>query len=139
MEVRPFTEQQVALLETFADQAVIAIENARLFEALQDANQQLAEASQHKSTFLASMSHELRTPLNAILSYSQLLREEAEDAGQADFVPDLEKINAAGKHLLGRINDILDLAKIEAGKMDLDVQELAVAQLVRDVVGIVRP
>ena len=76
---RPFTEREIALLETFADQAVIAIENARLFEELQEANAQLAEASQHKSQFLANMCHELRTPLNAIIGYSEMLQEEAED------------------------------------------------------------
>ena len=114
-EVRPFTEAEIALLQTFADQAVIAIENARLFEELQEANRQLGEASQHKSAFLANMSHELRTPLNAIIGYSEMLQEEAEDLEQETLIPDLQKVNGAGKHLLGLINDILDLSKIEPG------------------------
>jgi len=139
VEVRPFTEQQIALLETFADQAFIAIENARLFEELQEANRQLAEASQHKSQFLANMSHELRTPLNAIIGYSGMLQEEAEEIGEESLIPDLQKVNAAGKHLLGLINDILDLSKIEAGRMDLFVETFEVRQLVRDVEAIVRP
>jgi signal transduction histidine kinase len=138
-DVRPFTGQQIELLEAFADQAVIAIENARLFEELQQANAQLAEASQHKSQFLANMSHELRTPLNAIIGYSEMLQEEAEDLDANTFLPDLQKINAAGKHLLGLINDILDLSKIEAGRMDLYVEAFEVAQLVRDVESIVKP
>ena len=138
-EVHPFTEQQIALLETFADQAVIAIENARLFRELQEANRQLEEASRHKSQFLANMSHELRTPLNAVIGYSEMLQEEAEDAGEEAFLPDLQRINAAGKHLLGLINDILDLSRIEAGRMDLYVEQFEVGQLVRDVEAIVRP
>ncbi|MFN8634797.1 MAG: GAF domain-containing protein [Chloroflexota bacterium] len=137
--VRPFTEEQVALVETFADQAVIAIENARLFSELQEANRQLAEASQHKSQFLANMSHELRTPLNAIIGYSEMLQEEAEDLGEESFIPDLQKVNAAGKHLLGLINDILDLSKIEAGRMDLYLEDFSVSQLVQDVAAIVLP
>ena len=138
-EMRPFTDRQIKLLEAFADQAVIAIDNARLFEALQDANTQLAEASQHKSQFLANMSHELRTPLNAIIGYSEMLQEEAEDLGEETLIPDLQKVNAAGKHLLGLINDILDLSKIEAGRMDLFLETFEIGQLVRDVAAIVRP
>jgi len=137
--IEPYRDREIALLEAFADQAVIAIENVRLFEALQEANQQLAEASQHKSQFLANMSHELRTPLNAIIGYSEMLQEEAEDLGEETFLPDLEKINAAGKHLLGLINDILDLSKIEAGRMDLYVEEFSIGHLVRDVQAIVQP
>ena len=138
-EVRPFIQSDVFLAQTFADQAVIAIENARLFEALQEANQQLAEASHHKSAFLANMSHELRTPLNAIIGYSEMLQEEAEDTGEEAFLPDLQRINAAGRHLLGLINDILDLSKIEAGRMDLYVETFEIGQMVQDVAAIVQP
>jgi K+-sensing histidine kinase KdpD len=81
-EVEPFTDKQIALVETFADQAAIAIENVRLFDEIQDKSKQLAEASQHKSQFLANMSHELRTPLNAIIGVSEMLREDAERAGR---------------------------------------------------------
>jgi signal transduction histidine kinase len=139
MEVRPFTPEEVTLLETFADQAAIAVASAQLFEELREANEQLAEASQHKSAFLANMSHELRTPLNAIIGYSEMLQEEAEETDADAFLPDLQRINAAGKHLLGLINDILDLSKIEAGRMDLYVETFEVGQLVRDVQAIVQP
>ena len=81
------------------------------------------------------MSHELRTPLNAIIGYSEMLQEEAEDLDQETLIPDLQKVNAAGKHLLGLINDILDLSKIEAGRMDLFLETFEVGQLVRDVAG----
>jgi signal transduction histidine kinase len=85
------------------------------------------------------MSHELRTPLNAIIGYSEMLQEEAEDVGDETYLPDLQKINAAGKHLLGLINDILDLSKIEAGRMDLFPETFEIGQLVRDVEAIVQP
>src|SRR6187200_1313914 len=85
------------------------------------------------------MSHELRTPLNAIIGYSEMLQEEADDLDQETLIPDLQKINGAGKHLLGLINDILDLSKIEAGKMDLYLETFSVVDLVRDVAAIVRP
>ena len=102
---RPYSEREIALIETFADQAVIAIENARLFAALQEANIQLAEASQHKSQFLANMSHELRTPLNAIIGYSEMLQEEAEDLGEEAFLPDLWRIGK--ERLLAQVPRLL--------------------------------
>ena len=138
-EIRPFSARDTALMEAFATQAVIAIENARLFTELQEANRQLAEASRHKSQFLANMSHELRTPLNAIIGYSEMLQEEAEEIGEEAFIPDLQKVNAAGKHLLGLINDILDLSKIEAGHMDLDLTTFEIGPMIRDVQAIVQP
>ena len=96
--VRPFTDKQIELVETFADQAVIAIENVRLFDEIQDKSRQLAEASQHKSQFLANMSHELRTPLNAIIGVTEMLREDAEALKQ-DIEP-LDRVLGAGRHLL---------------------------------------
>jgi signal transduction histidine kinase/DNA-binding response OmpR family regulator len=102
-------------------------------QQLQTLNAELERASKAKSDFLASMSHELRTPLNAIIGYSEMLQEEAEDLGAADFIPDLQKILAAGKHLLALINDILDLSKIEAGKMDLFLETFDIAPMVQDV------
>ena len=134
-----FPPAVVELLQTFASQSVLAIQNARLFEQVQETSRQLEVASQHKSQFLANMSHELRTPLNAIIGYSEMLQEEAEDLGEESFIPDLQKVNAAGKHLLGLINDILDLSKIEAGRMDLDLEDFSVSQLVQDVAAIVQP
>jgi signal transduction histidine kinase len=128
----PFAPEVVALLQTFATQSALAIANARLYRALE-------EASGHKSQFLANMSHELRTPLNAIIGYSEMLQEEAEDLDQQSLIPDLQKVNAAGKHLLGLINDILDLSKIEAGRMDLFVEPFEVGHLIRDVEAIVQP
>jgi len=97
------------------------------------------EASRTKSTFLANMSHELRTPMNAIIGYSEMLIEEAEDLEQASFIPDLKKINGAGKHLLGLINDILDISKIEAGKMTLYLEEFIVGAMVAEVGATIRP
>ena len=108
-------------------------------EELRVAMEAAEQANQAKSSFLANMSHELRTPLNAILGYSEMLREEAEDLGQDEFVPDLTKIHSAGKHLLGLINDVLDLSKIEAGKMELYIEPVEVRQLVDDVAATVLP
>jgi signal transduction histidine kinase/DNA-binding response OmpR family regulator len=134
-----FPAEVVRLVQTFANQSVLAIQNARLFQEIEEKGRELEVASRHKSEFLANMSHELRTPLNAIIGYSEMLQEEADDLGQEAFIPDLEKIHAAGKHLLGLINDILDLSKIEAGKMDLYLESIDVRDLVRDVAAIVQP
>jgi len=106
-------------------------ELAGALNQLEDKRRELETASRHKSEFLANMSHELRTPLNAIIGYSEMLQEEAEDLGEQTFLPDLQRINAAGKHLLGLINDILDLSKIEAGRMELDLSEVSIPQALR--------
>jgi signal transduction histidine kinase len=136
-DVRPFTEKQIGLVSTFADQAAIAIENVRLFDEIQDKGRQLAEASHHKSQFLANMSHELRTPLNAIIGVSEMLREDAEAAKQ-DTEP-LDRVLGAGRHLLALINDILDLSKIEAGRMELQLETFPLAPLIADVVKTIEP
>ena len=108
-------------------------------EALMEARDKAEEVSRTKSAFLANMSHELRTPLNAIIGYSEMLQEDLEDAGRKELVPDLVKIHSAGKHLLGLINDILDLSKIEAGKMTIHAETFDVATLVREVASTIQP
>ena len=137
LAVRPFTDEQIDLATTFADQAVIAIENVRLFDEIQDKSRQLAEASQHKSQFLANMSHELRTPLNAIIGVTEMLREDVEALKQ-DTEP-LDRVLGAGRHLLALINDILDLSKIEAGRMELALSSFALAPLIADVIKTIEP
>jgi GAF domain-containing protein len=128
-----FTDSEKQLLQTFADQAVIAIENARLFSELEAKTAELEIASRHKSEFLANMSHELRTPLNAIIGYAELLAEECADLGTEEFLPDLGKIQSAGKHLLTLISGILDLAKVEAGRMDLYVERIDIVAMLTEV------
>ena len=136
--VRPFTDKQIALVQTFASQAVIAIENVRLFNEIQDKNRQLQVASQHKSEFLANMSHELRTPLNAVIGFSEVLGErmfgELTDK-QAEYVKD---IHASGAHLLSLINDILDLSKVEAGRMELDVTTFSVPMAIDNAMTLIK-
>ena len=133
-EVKPFADKQIELVTTFADQAAIAIENVRLFDEIQDKSRQLAEASQHKSQFLANMSHELRTPLNAILGYTELIADGAYGEPSEKMLEVLKRLEANGKHLLGLINDVLDLSKIEAGQLVLELSDYSVediAQVVR--------
>src|SRR5262245_57443643 len=113
-EMRPFTDKQIELVTTFADQAAIAIENVRLFDEIQDKNRQLAEASEHKSQFVSSMSHELRTPLNAIIGLTDMLVTNAARFGTEKAMEPLQRVNRAGTHLLGLINQVLGLSKIEA-------------------------
>src|SRR5262249_1720052 len=120
-EVRPFTDKQIELVTIFADQAAIAIENVRLFDEIQDKSRQLAEASQHKSQFLANMSHELRTPLNAILGYTELIADGVYGQPTDRMMAVLKRLESNGRHLLGLINDVLDLSKIEAGQLTLDL------------------
>jgi signal transduction histidine kinase/CheY-like chemotaxis protein len=133
-ETGHFAPETVNLLQNFAAQSVLAIQNARLFKEVHEKSQELEIASQHKSQFLANMSHELRTPLNAIIGVTEMLHEDASALKREDEIEPLERVMRAGRHLLALINDILDLSKIEAGKMDLYVETFAVSPLIEDVV-----
>jgi signal transduction histidine kinase len=137
--VRPFTEKQIGLATTFADQAVIAIENVRLFDEIQDKSRQLEEASQHKSQFLANMSHELRTPLNAILGYTELMADGAYGEPSEKMLGILKRLEANGKHLLGLINDVLDLSKIEAGQLVLELSDYCIQDIAQTVRSTLEP
>jgi len=138
-EVRPFTDKQIDIVSTFADQAAIAIENVRLFDEIQDKNRQLRMASENKSQFVSSMSHELRTPLNAIIGLTEMMVTNAARFGTEKALEPLQRVNRAGTHLLGLINQVLDLSKIEAGKLELNPQAVQLVQLIDDVLGTARP
>jgi signal transduction histidine kinase/DNA-binding response OmpR family regulator/CHASE3 domain sensor protein len=134
-----FASETVDLIQTLANQSVLAIENAELFEEIERKGQELAAASRHKSEFLANMSHELRTPLNAIIGIAEMLREDAEDEGQDALVEPLQRIHRAGDHLLHLINEILDLSKIEAGKLELHLEDVGLAASIQDVAATAEP
>ena len=134
-----FPKNTIELLQTFATQSVLAIQNARLFSEIEEKSRQLENASQHKSQFLASMSHELRTPLNAIIGLTDILVDNAPRFGTEKALEPLRRVHRAGTHLLGLINQILDLSKIEAGKLELNLERVSVAPLVDEVIGTARP
>ena len=129
----PFAPRQIELAESFAAQAVIAIQNVRLFTEIQEKSRQLEIASQHKSQFLANMSHELRTPLNAIIGYTEMMADGLYGKVGEKAQGVLERVQNNGRHLLGLINDVLDLSKIEAGQLTLTVEPYSVADMVATV------
>jgi GAF domain-containing protein len=134
-----FPQNTVELMKTFAAQSVLAIQNARLFREIEDKGRQLEVASRHKSQFLANMSHELRTPLNAILGYTELILDNIYGEVPEKMRHVLERVQTNGKHLLGLINDVLDLSKIEAGQLTLSLSDYSLAELVQGVYVAVEP
>ncbi|HXZ93869.1 MAG TPA: GAF domain-containing protein [Burkholderiales bacterium] len=133
-----FSDKEIALLKTFADQAVIAIQNSRLFHEIEEKSRQLTIANQHKSDFLANMSHELRTPLNAIIGFSEVLLEKMFGELNAKQLDYLNDIHGSGKHLLALINDVLDLSKIEAGRMELELSQFNLPAALANALTLVR-
>jgi GAF domain-containing protein/anti-sigma regulatory factor (Ser/Thr protein kinase) len=134
-----FSAATIELLETFAAQSVVAIQNARLFAEIEDKSRELAVASQHKSQFLANMSHELRTPLNAVLGYTELILDDIYGATPPKMREVLMRVETNGRHLLGLINDVLDLSKIEAGQLVLSLGDYSIKDLVQGVYVAVEP
>jgi PAS domain S-box-containing protein len=134
-----FPKNTIEVLETFADQSVLAIQNARLFREIEEKGNELAEASKHKSQFLANMSHELRTPLNAILGYSELMLDSIYGEPSDKMRVVLERLQTNGRHLLGLINDVLDLSKIEAGQLTLSLNDYSLGDMVHGIVAAVEP
>jgi signal transduction histidine kinase len=134
-----FPRQTIDLLETFATQSGLAIQNAHLFHEIADKSHQLEAASQHKSQFLANMSHELRTPLNAILGYTELILDSIYGDVPVKMQGVLERVQSNGRHLLGLINDVLDLSKIEAGQLTLTLAEYSISDVVQTVLTAVEP
>ncbi|WP_262269416.1 sensor histidine kinase [Microvirga yunnanensis] len=138
-EQAEFPRRTVDLMQTFANQSVLAIQNARLFREIEDKSHQLEIASQHKSQFLANMSHELRTPLNAVLGYTEMLLDGVYGGVTGEAHEILEYVQANGQHLLALINDVLDLSKIEAGQLALVLDEYAVQGVIEAVVSVAQP
>jgi signal transduction histidine kinase len=138
VDVRPFTKSHIQLVEIFADQAAIAVENVRLFKEVEQKSEELAAASRHKSEFLANMSHELRTPLNAVIGFADVLEQRMAgelNAKQSEYVRD---ISTSGRHLLDLVNEILDLSKVEAGRMELEPSTFALADTIGGTLAFVR-
>jgi adenylate cyclase len=134
-ELGAFSPEIVATLQTFVAQSVLAIQNARLFREIEDKSRQLQLVSEHKSQFVSSMSHELRTPLNAVIGLTEMMITNAERFGTQKALEPLQRVHRAGTHLLGLINQVLDLSKIEAGKLELNPEMVELVSLIKEVIG----